>query len=45
MAWLEKAYDMRAFELLGFSSAIFDRLGDDPRFQDLRRRMRLPAVK
>jgi tetratricopeptide (TPR) repeat protein len=46
MAWLEKAYEQRAFELLGFSSAIFDRhLGDDPRFQDLRRRMGLPAVK
>ena len=28
----------------GFSGALFDRLSDDPRFQDLRRRMRLPAV-
>ena len=44
MAWLEKAYAERAFELLGFSGALFDRLSDDPRFQDLRRRMRLPAV-
>jgi tetratricopeptide (TPR) repeat protein len=45
MAWLEKAYEERAFELLGFSGELFDRLSDDPRFQDLRRRMRLPAVK
>ena len=44
MAWLEKAYAERAFELLGFSGALFDRLSDDPRFQDLRRRMRLPVV-
>jgi TolB-like protein/DNA-binding winged helix-turn-helix (wHTH) protein/Flp pilus assembly protein TadD len=44
MAWLEKAYEERAFEVLGFSGALFDRLRDDPRFQDLRRRMRLPAA-
>ena len=44
MAWLEKAYDERAFEVLGFSGALFDRLSDDPRFQDLLRRMRLPTA-
>jgi TolB-like protein/DNA-binding winged helix-turn-helix (wHTH) protein/Tfp pilus assembly protein PilF len=44
MAWLEKAYEERAFELLGFSSGLLDGLRDDPRFQDLRRRMRLPPV-
>jgi TolB-like protein/Flp pilus assembly protein TadD len=44
MAWLEKTYEERAFEFLGFSSAVFDELGDDARFQDLRRRMRLPAA-
>jgi TolB-like protein/DNA-binding winged helix-turn-helix (wHTH) protein/Tfp pilus assembly protein PilF len=43
MAWLERAYEERGFELLGFSGGYFDRLRDDPRFQDLRRRMRLPA--
>ena len=42
-AWLEKAYEERAFEVLGFSGLLFDRLSDDPRFQDLLRRMRLPA--
>jgi TolB-like protein/DNA-binding winged helix-turn-helix (wHTH) protein/Flp pilus assembly protein TadD len=45
MAWLERAYEERAFEVLGFSGGLFDRLSDDPRFQDLRLRMRLPAVK
>jgi hypothetical protein len=43
-ALLEKAYEERAFEFLGFSRALFDRLSDDPRFQDLRRRMRLPTA-
>jgi TolB-like protein/DNA-binding winged helix-turn-helix (wHTH) protein len=43
MAWLERAYEERAFEVLAFSGELFDRLSDDPRFQDLRRRMRLPA--
>ena len=42
-AWLEKAYEERSFELLGFSGQPFDGLSDDPRFQDLLRRMRLPV--
>jgi tetratricopeptide (TPR) repeat protein len=44
-ALLEKAYEERAFEVLGFSGLLFDRLSDDPRFQDLLRRMRLPTAK
>jgi len=44
LAWLEKAYDEHAFEVLGFSGEIFDHLRDDPRFQDLLRRMRLPIA-
>jgi TolB-like protein/DNA-binding winged helix-turn-helix (wHTH) protein/Flp pilus assembly protein TadD len=44
MAWLEKAYDARAFEVLGFSGPLFDRLSGDPQFQDLLRRMRLPTA-
>jgi TolB-like protein/Tfp pilus assembly protein PilF len=44
-ALLEKAYEERAFEVLGFSGPLFDRLSDDPRFQDLLRRMRLPTAK
>ncbi|HET6898184.1 MAG TPA: winged helix-turn-helix domain-containing protein [Vicinamibacteria bacterium] len=42
--WLEKAYDQHAFEVLGFSGEIYDQLRDDPRFQDLLRRMRLPIA-
>ena len=42
--WLEKAYEERAFEVLGFSGELFDRLSGDPRFQDLLRRMRLPTA-
>jgi Flp pilus assembly protein TadD len=42
--WLEKAYEDRAFEVLGFSGLLFDWLSDDPRFQDLLRRMRLPTA-
>ena len=42
-AWLERAYEERSFELLGFSGRPFTELGDDPRFQDLLRRMRLPV--
>ncbi len=44
MACLEKAYDERAFEVLGFSGPLFDRLSGDPQFQDLLRRMRLPTA-
>ena len=44
LAWLEKAYDQHAFEVLGFSGEIFDHLRDDPRFQDLLRRLRLPIA-
>ena len=44
MAWLEKAYEERSFEMLGFSGDVFDSLGDDPRFQDLLRRMRMPTA-
>jgi adenylate cyclase len=43
-AFLEMAYEERAFEILGFSGRLFDRLSDDPRFQDLLRRMRLPTA-
>ena len=43
--WLEKAYEDRAFEVTGFSGPLFDLLGDDPRFQDLLRRMRLPPPR
>jgi TolB-like protein/DNA-binding winged helix-turn-helix (wHTH) protein/Tfp pilus assembly protein PilF len=43
-ALLEKAYEERAFEFLGFSGALYDRLAGDPRFQDLLRRMRLPTA-
>ncbi len=44
LAWLEKSYEERSFEMLGFSGAPFDALADDPRFQDLLRRMRLPTA-
>jgi TolB-like protein/DNA-binding winged helix-turn-helix (wHTH) protein/Tfp pilus assembly protein PilF len=44
MAWLEKAYEDRSFEMLGFSGTVFDELEEDPRFQDLLRRMRLPTA-
>jgi TolB-like protein/DNA-binding winged helix-turn-helix (wHTH) protein/tetratricopeptide (TPR) repeat protein len=43
-ALLEKAYEERAFEVLGFSGRLYDRLRDDPRFQDLLRRMKLPTA-
>ena len=42
-AWLERAYEERSFELLGFSGQPFDELHDDSRFRDLLRRMRLPV--
>jgi hypothetical protein len=41
MAFLEKAYDERAFEPLGFAGDVYDRLHDDARFQDLLRRTRM----
>ena len=44
MAWLEKAYEQRSFEMLGFSGDVHEMLGDDPRFQDLLRRMRMPGA-
>jgi len=44
LAFLEKAYDERAFEVLGFSGPLFDQLNADPRFRDLLRRMRLPTA-
>ena len=44
MAWLEKAYEERSFEMLGFSGDVSEMLGDDPRFQDLLRRMRMPTA-
>jgi TolB-like protein/DNA-binding winged helix-turn-helix (wHTH) protein/Flp pilus assembly protein TadD len=43
-ALLEKAYEERAFEVLGFSGLLYDRLSGEPRFQDLLRRMRLPTA-
>jgi TolB-like protein/DNA-binding winged helix-turn-helix (wHTH) protein/Tfp pilus assembly protein PilF len=45
LAGLEKAYEERAFEVLAFAGDIFDRLHDDPRFQDLLRRMRMPLAR
>jgi TolB-like protein/tetratricopeptide (TPR) repeat protein len=38
---LERAYEERAFEVIGFSGPLADILLDDPRFQDLLRRMGL----
>ena len=44
LSLLEKAYDERAIEWLGFATELTERLGDEPRFQALVRRMGLPAV-
>jgi TolB-like protein/DNA-binding winged helix-turn-helix (wHTH) protein/Tfp pilus assembly protein PilF len=41
LGWLDKTYDDRAFEVLGFSGPVFDLLHGEPRFQDLLRRMGL----
>ena len=43
LEWLEKAHDERDPVLVGLSVAPkWDSLRDDPRFQELRRRMNLP---
>jgi TolB-like protein/DNA-binding winged helix-turn-helix (wHTH) protein/Tfp pilus assembly protein PilF len=39
--WLDEACRQRAFEMRTFTSGLFDLLADDPRFQDLLRRMGL----
>ncbi len=38
---LDRAYDERAFEMMGFSGPVADLLLDDPRFQQLLKRMGL----
>ena len=45
MKWLEKAYEMRssALVLMDGRGGLTSGLGSDPRFQDLRRRIGLPA--
>ncbi len=44
LEWLEKAYDARSPNLLYVGvSPLFDSVRDDPRFQDLLRRMNLPG--
>jgi len=45
MEWLERAYDMRNPMMPYVASPIFDLLDDDPRYQDLLRRMNLPGGK
>jgi TolB-like protein/DNA-binding winged helix-turn-helix (wHTH) protein len=44
LSLLEKAYDERAFEVMGFSGALADILLDNPRFQDILRRMGLAGL-
>jgi TolB-like protein/DNA-binding winged helix-turn-helix (wHTH) protein/Flp pilus assembly protein TadD len=41
LGFLEKAYEERAFEILGFSGPLFDLLHNEPQFRDLLRRMGL----
>jgi len=41
--WLEKAYEEREFGLSGLSGPLWDPLRSDPRFQELLRRIGLPA--
>ena len=41
LRWLERAYEERFIEVLGFSGPIFDLLQAEPRFRELLRRMRL----
>jgi TolB-like protein/predicted Ser/Thr protein kinase/lipoprotein NlpI len=43
MEWLERAYEMRDPIMPYVSSPYFDLLDDDPRYQDLLRRMNLPV--
>ena len=43
--WLERAFEQRAVELRGFSKGLFEFVSDDPRFQDLLRRMKLADFK
>jgi serine/threonine protein kinase/lipoprotein NlpI len=45
MEWLEKAYEMRDPNMPYVSNPYFDFLDDDPRYQDLLRRMNLPIGK
>jgi len=45
MEWLEKAHEMRDPMMPYVGSPIFDLLDDDPRYQDLLRRMNLPTGK
>jgi TolB-like protein/DNA-binding winged helix-turn-helix (wHTH) protein/tetratricopeptide (TPR) repeat protein len=45
LGWLEKAFDERAFEVLSFAGPVFELLHDQPRFQDLLRRMGLARTK
>jgi len=42
MEWLEKAYEMRDPNMPYVGSPGYDLLDDDPRYQDLLRRMNLP---
>jgi TolB-like protein/DNA-binding winged helix-turn-helix (wHTH) protein/Flp pilus assembly protein TadD len=42
---LEKAYDERAFEVLGFAGPVFELLHDEPQFRDLLRRMGLARTQ
>lgn len=42
---LEKAYDERAFEVLGFAGPVFELLHDHPRFRDLLRRIGLARTQ
>ena len=43
--WLERAYEQRAVELRAFTKGFFEFVRDDPRFQDLLRRMGLAGFK
>ena len=43
--WLELAYEQRAFELRGFTKWFYEFVRDDPRFENLLRRMGLADFK